>query len=246
MSGKRDPSKNSSYYRKDELITMLDEAINNGLTLYRQTFLNYLRKLTDTKENPTETIAEYLLPLLSGDDSDRSILGVKRITRVKCYNMIHENKSNGEGSNRKEEWTAIRLVRDGFSSPDFGEMIAYQVPLKNIQADIGVGKIDVISFDIKSNKFYIHELKVKPKKSTSEESLLRAVLEIYSYFLTVAKEKLLREFECGAATLVPSVLLHVGCRAYNEYREADKNKNVIKLMKKLGVVFNQYEESNNE
>lgn len=242
MSKSKGDSKYSSYYKRDNIISMVEKAINESLPLYKQPFVNYKRRTTDTKQMPTEIISELLLSRLSGTGSDRSILGVKCITRKKSYMIKHKSRPEQGDSNRNEEWNAINMLRMGISNPEYGKIIDYQVPLKNIRANSGVGKVDLISIDMNNNKLFIHELKVKPKGSKSEESLLRAVLEIYSYYLTVDSDKLLLDFDHRDASIIPSVLIQVGCRAFNEFTDSEKNANVIRLMRRLKVVFNQYKE----
>ena len=70
-----------------------------------------------------------------------------------------------------------------------GEVIDYQVPLKSKQSD-RAGKIDLMTFDESTGILRLIELKA-PK---SKETLLRCVLEIYTYYKTVDMNELLRSY----------------------------------------------------
>lgn len=235
-------------YTKKEIITKIDEAISRNKPIYKEPCLNYRQALKDCQMETTEVIAEHLVKLLSANDSHRNLFGITKITREKkSYKIDHHHKKEQDSSNRNEEWTAIRLVRSGYTNKEYGTMEDYQVPLKNKQEDLGVGKIDLVSYHKESNKFYIHELKVRPmdKKSSAEESLLRAALEIYSYFLTVDKEKLLLDFEHPGARIIPSVLAFPNSRPYTEFTNRNEYPHVHAFMNTLGVKFHLSEETTN-
>ena len=68
-----------------------------------------------------------------------------------------------------------------------GKIIDYQTPLNNKQCD-NAGKIDLLS--VKDDKLYVLEL----KKEDSEETMLRCVLEGYTYLKTVDLQKLISNF----------------------------------------------------
>jgi hypothetical protein len=116
-------------------------------------------------------------------------------------------------------------------------MTAYQIPLKNSNKDIGAGKIDLVSYHEGLNTLFIHEF----KKKDNTEALLRCVLEIYTYFSTVDKNKLLTDFGHNDAKLVPSVLVYAGSRQHEQF---EVHKSVRALMKELNVEFHILEEPN--
>ena len=76
----------------------------------------------------------------------------------------------------------------------FGKILDYQVPLKNTNADKDLGKIDLISAGdgtkLGSKKVYFLEL----KKDDSKETLLRCILESFTYSKIIDKEKLCKDF----------------------------------------------------
>lgn len=89
----------------------------------------------------------------------------------------------------------------GNTCPGLGKVLDYQIPLKDKQDDKAC-KMDLMSFKEDENTLYILELKV-PKKNTGEETetLLRSVLEIYTYSKQVDQEKLLNDFDLPDAKI---------------------------------------------
>ena len=81
-------------------------------------------------------------------------------------------------SNRKEEILA-KLLFYQRDVKDLGYIFDYQTPLKAVQSD-SYGKIDLLGYNSKDKCYSIIELKYRP--SGSEETLLRCVLEAYTYY----------------------------------------------------------------
>ena len=81
-------------------------------------------------------------------------------------------------SNRKEEILA-KLLFYQREVKDLGYIFDYQTPLKKVQSD-PYGKIDLLGYNSKDKCYSIIELKYRP--SGSEETLLRCVLEAYTYY----------------------------------------------------------------
>ena len=106
-----------------------------------------------------------------------------------------------------------------------GNIIDYQTPLKNKRTDIA-GKIDLLSYD--GNCLRVLEL----KKPFSDETMLRCVLEGYTYLKTVDAAKLLDNFELPANTKV------VACPFVFKYGKQyqamlEKRPHLYKLMEML-------------
>jgi len=129
------------------------------------------------------------------------------------------------------------LVRDHHTGSKYGTMIAYQIPLKNSNHDKGAGKIDLISYHEGFNKMFLHEF----KRKENMETLLRCVLEIYTYFSTIDQSKILKDFGHSDAKLVPSVLVYAGSRQHEQF---EVHENVKALMKEFNVEFHFLEEPN--
>jgi len=217
-------------YSKDEIESMVETIANNKELLYKADCIDYRGTLKGKKEYTSEAIAAYLLSHLS-----RLASGIKHMRRESTYNVEHANKPRAENSNRQEELLAIQLVEERHTGSRYGTMIAYQIPLKNSMDNRGVGKIDLISYHDECNKLFIHEF----KKKDNDETLLRSVLEIYTYFKTVNQEKLLVDFGHCGAIVVPSVLVYAESEQHKHYQN---NSNLKALMKKLGVEFHILEE----
>lgn len=131
--------------------------------LYNHKMVNYKGLTTDTQEFYTEIIAEYLLSNLQYLDT----ISVR--PRESGYRVASHSKGmNIPTSNRSEEVLAIKLYKENPCILD------YQFPLKNKRADES-GKIDLL-FEYENN-IVIGEL----KKDGSNETLLRAILEVETY-----------------------------------------------------------------
>ena len=72
-----------------------------------------------------------------------------------------------------------------------GNIIDYQVPLKGKQSD-KIGKIDLVGYSEQNRRFSLIELKYHP--SGSQETLLRCVLELYTYYKFLDKERFKADF----------------------------------------------------
>lgn len=81
----------------------------------------------------------------------------------------------------------FNYCKTGNSFDEVGRIIDYQTPLKAKRSD-EAGKIDLLAYD--GTSLHILEL----KKPDSEETMLRCVLEGYTYLKTVDAEKLLSDF----------------------------------------------------
>jgi hypothetical protein len=200
--------------------------------LYTSACVKQSDTLMASAEFTSEVVASYLLSHPQLIDS-----GIKRIRREKTYAVEHSKKPRAGKSKRAEELMAIQLVEDHHTGSAYGTMTAYQIPLKNSNKDIGAGKIDLVSYHEGLNTLFIHEF----KKKDNTEALLRCVLEIYTYFSTVDKNKLLTDFGHNDAKLVPSVLVYAGSRQHEQF---EVHKSVRALMKELNVEFHILEEPN--
>ena len=106
----------------------------------------------------------------------------------------------------------------------------YQTPLKNTNKDNEKG-IDLVGTDGKA--LYLLEY----KRMISDESLLRSVLEAYSYRRLIDQgiKKFARDFGFEKADVIPAILMMEGSHQHKTYLEQDSNSPIIKLMNELGV-----------
>ena len=176
-------------YTREQIRLRLDELSSNMSLFYKRGCINYRGKTTDTKEYYTEVISEWLLEHLD------LLAQIKPITRRSSYLVEgHDGIPDHPDSNREEELIAMAMKRQG-SLPPVGQILDYQTPLKSVQTD-KAGKIDLLAYD--GTTLRILEL----KEPDSKETMLRCVLEGYTYLKTVDKAKLLADFGLPADTEV--------------------------------------------
>lgn len=189
----------------------------NLSTLYKQSYVN--------RAAETEKISSYLLSNISKFQT------IKKISRENSYKVRHRKSDNKtiKIPYRGEELIARKLAEIKFKNNCFGEVIDYQVPLKNKREDIA-GKIDLLSYS--NNSLYIIEF----KREGSHDTLLRSTLEIVTYWHQVNKEKLVSDFDLPNTTVVKkAVLVFNDSKQHKEYLSLDSNSR--KLMKELNVDF---------
>ncbi|MBR5156377.1 MAG: hypothetical protein IKW59_01255 [Clostridia bacterium] len=212
-------------YTRQDIINKCTQALKNVKIFYQQPFINYGGKTTDTNEYYTEVIAEFLI-----DNLDEYINGIPKITRESSYKTLTHTGEYDETTPREEEKIAMEMFnqsKDGTPYNLIGNIIDYQTPLKNKRTDIA-GKIDLLSYD--GNCLRVLEL----KKPFSDETMLRCVLEGYTYLKTVDTAKLLDNFELPANTKV------VACpfvfKYGKQYQEMlEKRPHLYKLMEMLEI-----------
>ena len=176
-------------YTRNDILEQCKAAFQNKSTFYKQSFINYRGKTEDTDEYFTEVIAEFLCEHIS-----EFINGIDTITRESCYKTPgHDGVIKDHDSGREEEIIAMKMYDKEY---DFiGKMIDYQTPLKNKRND-EAGKIDLLAYD--GTTLRILEL----KKPDSTETMLRCVLEGYTYLKTANISKLLANFKLPSDTIV--------------------------------------------
>ena len=215
-------------YSKDEIIKMMEEAKSDMKNFYKKEFVNYSGEISDTKEYYTEIIAEWLLDNFYLFDT------IKMISRESSYKVdSHNGIIKDENSNHEEEKIAMELFdysqNKGVTFDIIGKIIDYQTPLKNVQKD-DVGKIDLLAYNEKEKTLKILEL----KKPDSKETMLRCVLEAYTYLKIVDKDKLLKDFGLPKDTILKTCpFVFVDGEQYKEMQQ--DRKNLKELMKKLDV-----------
>ena len=229
-----------STYSKDEIIKKLEVAKSEMWKFYSQDFVNYRGKTSDKERDYyTEIIAKWLL------DNIELFNDIKMISREKSYKVnTHDGKNKDNDSNREEEKIAMKLFdlsqNQGKVFDVIGKIIDYQTPLKDIQTD-KVGKIDLLAYNENEKTLRILEL----KKPDSKETMLRCVLEAYTYLKVVDKAKLLKDFGLPEDTEIKACpFVFYG---KEQYKEMQKNKeNLGELIKKLDIEIIYLKEENGE
>lgn len=169
-------------YTKEYILTKCAEAFKDKNTFYKQSFINYRGKTEDTDEYFTEVIASFLC-----DHIDEYKNGIDKISRKDYSVETHDGIIKNMNSNRDEEKIAMQMFNNEY---DFiGKIIDYQTPLKSSKTDTGAGKIDLLAFD--GETLRILEL----KKPDSEETMLRCVLEGFTYLKKADHKNLAESFK---------------------------------------------------
>jgi len=229
-----------STYSKNEIIKKLEVAKSEMWKFYSQDFVNYRGKTSD-KEGYyyTEIIAKWLL------NNIELFNDIKMISRENSYKVdSHDGKIKNKDSRREEEIIAMKLFdfsqNQGKVFDIIGKIIDYQTPLKNVQID-DVGKIDLLAYNESKKTLRILEL----KKPDSKETMLRCVLEAYTYLKILDKTKLLKDFELPEDTVIKACpFVFYG---KEQYREMQPDREHLKdLIEKLGIEVIYLEEKNGE
>ena len=223
-----------STYSKDEIIKKLEVAKSEMWKFYSQDFVNYRGKTSD-KEGYyyIEIIAKWLL------NNIELFNDIKMISRENSYKVdSHDGKIKNQKSGREEEIIAMKLFdfsqNQGKVFDIIGKIIDYQTPLKDVQTD-KAGKIDLLAYNEKENPKTLRILELK--KPDSKETMLRCVLEAYTYLKVVDKTKLLKDFALPEDTLIKACpFVFYGKEQYREMQAIkDDRGNLGKLIEKLGI-----------
>jgi hypothetical protein len=208
-------------YTKQQIIDMCEEASKDMKSFYKAKFINY-SGYSKEKIPYTEIVSEWLL------NNIEKLNEISQTIRESSYNTNHTGNIL-EITNRAEEYLAKQLYNSHGNYDGVGIIIDYQTPLKNKRSNKGLGKIDLLSRNDSNKSIYILEL----KKADSNETMLRCVLEAYTYLKTVSKEKLFKDFGIPADyKLCASPLTYYGSYQHNEYLDKDR-KFLHLLMNKL-------------
>lgn len=207
-------------YTKQEIINKIRD-IKSISELYANKIINYKGNTKDTKEKYTEIIAKEIL----NNDKNYNFNSIKQIKRELGYKTNTHNGIFNDMSNRREEIIAKQMYKKNYS--ELGEMIDYQVPLKNKQ-DTKAGKVDLISYNKTTNILYLIEL----KNDRSMETLLRCALEIITYTKQIDENRLKIDFVLDDnVDIKPAILIFENTRPYFDL----KDKYVKELIGKLKI-----------
>lgn len=222
-------------YTRNDILRKCHNAFDDVKTFYKQPFINYNGKTDDTDEYYTEVVAEFLCNNISEFVND-----IPLITRETSYKTEGHDGEFDKDTPREEERIAMEMFKQSKRDLryDFiGDIIDYQTPLKNRRSDVA-GKIDLLSYD--GNTLHILEL----KKPDSDESMLRCVLEGFTYMHTVDKDKLLEDFQLPQNTILKASPL-VFKDKFQYYQMTEKRPHLFRLMKLLDSIPYYISKKNN-
>lgn len=204
-------------YSEDEFLNKIKNCDQwKNEELYQQDFVNYEGKTIDSKRKYTEILAEKLY-------NDELKINIKKIDKSKekeSYSPIH-NKEDVKFTNykpedieRNEENIAKRMFQIGSMTKQSEEyfVVDYQVPVNRIYSSSD-GKIDLILTT--SSSIVIGEL----KGNESKESLIRAILQVETYFRKVSHEKLRKCY--NKENIEKAILLFKNTRPFEEFSSND-------------------------
>lgn len=159
-----------------------NKLINDPNLFYKEPFLNYAGNSTDSKEPYTEIIAD---ELVKNYNHVRRIGENAPVRKIKSFNAHPNHIPNVSATLNKfkqleycEKLLAIALYNSN-ETYSLGKILDYEVPLKEKKSD-KYGKIDLVSIDDNRQSIKLIELKIMAKNG-NDETLLRALLEIYTY-----------------------------------------------------------------
>lgn len=201
-------------------------------------FVNWGGCTTDTQKPYIDIVAQCIL-----DNIECVIDGNWNVHPARKYywKKEHDIGRRKEGSNRREELTAHEIYLQNFDC--LGKIIDYQTPLgdKGSQKHkCKIGNIDLLSYDDKNKKMRILEF----KRDDNEETILRCILEAYTYkrFVDHVKENFLKDFEKPPETeIIPAILLYKSSKIL----EQRKIESIKKLIEILGIeIYTFYKDEN--
>ncbi len=222
-------------YSRIEIQEKVDEALKLPEKAYRRAVWNY--RGPRAGDRYTEIAAAYIK-----DKYLSVLLGIRQILRENYkttkHGLLISEEYNPEipleetkpvDTDQIEKWMAKKLY--GKKLNILGRVLDYETPLSRVDSD-NAGEIDMLAHNADSGETYIIEL----KRLGSNETLLRCVLEVFTYWRIAHKENLLKSFGIEGKEPRKVVLADKNSRAYKDLT-SEKCAVVRQLMKELQVDF---------
>lgn len=231
-----------SDYSDQDILNMCD-AVQDIQFFYRGEFLNYKGPRGKKRGMYSEIVAAWVLKNLDRFEA------ITPITRSSSYAMEHQAESIRAGV-LTERQIALRMYEqgkiDGING--VGKILDYETPLTN-PGDQNLkipGEIDLLAYDQDNQVLRILEL----KHPNSDETILRCVMEAYTYIKQVDYKKLIEDFNRDKSAGIPEGTKIVACPfvfnfttdgnesiQHQEYQEMrfGKRPNLKKLIEKLQI-----------
>jgi len=167
--------------------------------IYQAPCLNLSGPRSRKEERFTNSFAKYLLQHLV------ELGSIQPNKRCQSYSCPHHGQTSWPKDSRI--FNEKRLVRaifnqqrhsgnESISDPDncIGELIDYEIPLKQQMSGDPAGDIDLLGVCREKKIINLIEVKILPKKS-KRDTLLRAVMEIFTYYMLLDRNKFLDEYK---------------------------------------------------
>lgn len=244
--------------RKEILTDLCAKALATPKNFYREGFLNDKGTTRDTKELNTEVMAEFIINNIEIFEK-----GIEPERRG-CYkDTNHKDLSSSKSVRSTEELFEVSekdLAKELFTLykkktlPPIGTIVDVETPLTARQTEDPKpdhkteyrGDIDLLADDGK--RLIILELK---KPGNEDESMLRCVMECYTYLKNVNHDILIKNFVKNQTLhdsyiVTASPLVFKGGRQYKEMQE--NRPQLKKLMKLLNItpLYYRYDDAANE
>lgn len=160
----------------------LTEVQKFAANFYKAPIINYKGHVTGKSKVNNTRYSEVIADTLVSKGYIKTWLELQPL-RPNHFDTGHNHSENVDMnklqiSNRKEEILA-KLLFYQREVKDLGYIFDYQTPLKKVRSD-SYGKIDLLGYNSKDKCYSIIELKYRP--SGSDETILRCVLEAYTYY----------------------------------------------------------------
>lgn len=213
-------------YTKEDLVNKFNSIIekNSWLGLYTDKILNYKGKTKDN-EKYSDIVADLILNRIDELKSWKPQIK-ERLNSYKTKTHTFEYCVNHKKTNRIEEFEAVEI----FLKSDYlslGKIIDYQTPLKSSKSE-PIGKVDLIAYDNKALRL------LEFKREDSSETILRAVLESYTYkkVVDLHKEKFLKDFNLPNDTkIIACILVYENSQILDQL----KDRKIKELIKQLEI-----------
>ena len=211
-------------HNKEKIINYLKEDVckEQITSLYDKKYVKYLGQVINSNQFYYDIIAEYLLDHV--DLFESNIHKISRHSVGKTYNEKRGQLKDDYKIYKDEVLYAKSLYQKEFDL--LGKIIHYQTPIYNSKKK-KIGAVDLLSF--KENMLSLIELKM----FHNDETLLRAILEIATYYMCISVTELLKDFNLPLDTKIQKVvLIFKDSRQHQQYLKSDF---VRQLAKKLDV-----------
>lgn len=208
-------------YTHEQIITFCED-VKDIRFFYAEDFVKNLGPRSKKKEKYSEVVAGWVINHLN------LFTQIPSIRRKSPYCT-----KDHDGENQSDHVIEKIIAKDIFQQgkeegiPRIGLILDYETPLNDTQSD-GFGKIDLIAFDREKKVLRILELK---QPNNKRESMLRCVLEAYTYLRLVDKDKLIDDFNRERHVNIPSSTVFVACPLV--FRNSVQHKEIQEMQKGL-------------